>query len=220
MKTAPYPRPDKYDLFRTWHSLGDPEHVAVSQPLHQLLTSEDQDGIYRSWTLRRSTFCVDDDARVPGPYCLRDAYKQITVPVCRGPLLYELEIATDSCCVTPPAPRDHKTPDGKIRVEFVPYELMEQAGCAMTYGVEKHGRARSWEDNTDPDGWLMYVGAAMRHLGKYLRSRLDGGDGRDSESGLSHLAGLAASVSILCRMEAKRDNLPTTWKAPTKVPRT
>lgn len=109
---------------------------------------------------------------------------------------------------------DLKTNDGKIRVELVPWELMEQAGCAMTYGVDKHGHEGTWREGVKGDGWQKYTAAAFRHLGSYFKSRLAGGDGRDPESGLSHLAGAAASISILCWAEAQRGNLPAMWQKP------
>jgi hypothetical protein len=105
---------------------------------------------------------------------------------------------------------DRKNYDGKIRVELVPPQLLEQAGCAMTYGVAKHGEPWTWMHGERG----MYVGALLRHVGKYWLSILRGGDGRDPETGLSHLSGAAASLSILCWFEDRDGNLPTTWKDP------
>lgn len=82
---------------------------------------------------------------------------------------------------------------GKPKLTLVPHQIIYDIARVREYGNAKY---------LDPDNWQTieierYRDAAFRHLLKYLREP----QGRDDESGLTHLAHLACNVAFLCEME-------------------
>lgn len=101
------------------------------------------------------------------------------------------------------APADHKIYAGKLRMHLVPPDLERQAAAAMSYGLQKHGKADTWRDGVQEE----YVGALLRHLSAWRA-----GESHDPESGLNHLAGAAASLAIVLWFEGNAGRLTEDWK--------
>lgn len=77
----------------------------------------------------------------------------------------------------------------KCPMHLLPPEALRQIAYAHQVGEKKYGRF-NWRDSKVSA--LTYVGAIYRHLGLW-----QDGEDNDPESGLSHLAHIAAGVNIL-----------------------
>ena len=87
-----------------------------------------------------------------------------------------------------------KAGKGKPRLTLVPRKILYEIARVREYSTNKYG---------DPESWKAveierYRDAAFRHFVSYL----DDPQGRDEESGISHLAHLAANIAFLCEMES------------------
>lgn len=80
----------------------------------------------------------------------------------------------------------------KPRLDLVPPAIIEGVGEVRTFGKEKYGE-KSWKD-VEPE---RYRAAMMRHICLYLRNP----EGKDDESGLSHLKHVACNVAFLLEIE-------------------
>lgn len=86
-----------------------------------------------------------------------------------------------------------KADSGKPQLTLVPRQILFDIAEIRAFGVKKYG---------DPDNWKKveiqrYRDAAFRHFVAYL----DDPQGKDEESGLSHLAHLACNIAFLCELE-------------------
>jgi len=82
-----------------------------------------------------------------------------------------------------------------------------KTGEVMNYGKQKYA-AHNWRAGL---AWSRVLAAALRHLFAYI-----GGDDKDSESGLSHLAHAAACVMFLLEYEETHKELDDRYKRSAK----
>ena len=85
-----------------------------------------------------------------------------------------------------------KHDEGKVRVELLSTQAMEEIGKVLTFGANKY------DDNNWRKGfkWSRLIGAAMRHLFAWIR-----GEDKDKETGLSHLAHCGCCIMFLLEHE-------------------
>lgn len=81
-----------------------------------------------------------------------------------------------------------KHDQGKLRLELVPFELVEAAAQAMGFGAAKYGDY-NWQKGLVVS---RVFAALLRHLYAWWK-----GQDLDEESGLSHLAHAAACLGFL-----------------------
>lgn len=94
--------------------------------------------------------------------------------------------------------QEAKADSGKPQLTLVPRQILFDIARMREYGTKKY---------KDPDNWKQvdiqrYRDAAFRRFMAYL----DGPDGTDAESGLTHLAHLACNIAFLCELEKKETN--------------
>ncbi|WP_244427268.1 MULTISPECIES: dATP/dGTP diphosphohydrolase domain-containing protein [Bartonella] len=89
----------------------------------------------------------------------------------------------------------HKNDDGKPRLELVPPLALLEIGKVLEFGAKKYG-ANNWRHGMD---WSRFHGAALRHLLAWF-----GGESKDAESDLSHLAHAVCCLLFLMECEAKQ----------------
>lgn len=70
---------------------------------------------------------------------------------------------------------------GKVRLELLPVDALEEVGKVLTFGAIKYA-AGNWATGSG-FSWMRLFGALLRHLFAWAR-----GEDKDPESGLSHLA--------------------------------
>lgn len=68
---------------------------------------------------------------------------------------------------------------GKVRMDLIPLDVVENIGKVLTYGAQKYSD-NSWQNL--PDFWKRYKAALLRHL-----TAIDKGELIDPESGLPHI---------------------------------
>jgi len=96
--------------------------------------------------------------------------------------------------------------EGKLRLSLVPQSLIESVAHAMTDGAKKYG-ARNWEKGFK---WDVPLDSLDRHLGKWKK-----GEDIDGESGLPHLAHVAANLAMLIEYSTTfKQGDHRTWSAP------
>ncbi len=115
-------------------------------------------------------------------------------------LLYDNErFHNDEVCmrrrVLENAREAYKNDDGKPRVELIPPLALMEIGRVLEFGAKKYG-ANNWRNGMD---WSRFHGAALRHLLAWF-----GGESKDAESDLSHLAHAACCLLFLMECEAKQ----------------
>lgn len=101
-----------------------------------------------------------------------------------------------------------KADAGKPRMDLLsPIALIELAKV-LDYGSKKYG------DNNWRKGllWSRVLAAALRHLMAYI-----GGEDKDPETGLSHLAHVAACIMFLLEYEVTHKDKDDRYKQPIKV---
>ncbi|WP_175869585.1 dATP/dGTP diphosphohydrolase domain-containing protein [Bartonella gabonensis] len=96
----------------------------------------------------------------------------------------------------------HKYDDSKPRLDLIPPFALFEIGRVLDFGANKYG-ANNWRKGMD---WSRFHGAALRHLLAWF-----GGENKDAESDLSHLAHAVCCLLFLMECEAKQigcDNRP------------
>lgn len=88
---------------------------------------------------------------------------------------------------------DVKKDSGKLRLDLVTPEFIEEVGEVLTFGASKYP-ANSWQKI--PDAVDRYYAAAMRHILAWRK-----GEKNDSESGLSHLAHAATNMMFIMYLD-------------------
>ena len=78
--------------------------------------------------------------------------------------------------------------EGKPPLEQLPYESLKAIAEVFAYGEGKYSRF-NWCAGMQ---WMKLAGSCCRHLYKWI-----GGEDKDDESGLSHLAHLGADCMML-----------------------
>lgn len=76
----------------------------------------------------------------------------------------------------------------KVRLDLLPFGALLEVGRVMTHGANRYG-ADNWLQGM---AWRRLLGAALRHLFAFAM-----GEGRDPETGLSHLAHAACCCLFL-----------------------
>lgn len=89
--------------------------------------------------------------------------------------------------------KDVKLDKGKLRVDLVEPEFIEDVADVLTYGAEKYAD-NSWQDI--PNAVDRYYAATMRHLLAWRK-----GEQVDKESGKSALAHAATNLMFLLHFE-------------------
>ncbi|WP_196794021.1 MULTISPECIES: dATP/dGTP diphosphohydrolase domain-containing protein [Bartonella] len=89
----------------------------------------------------------------------------------------------------------HKDDAGKARVELIPPLALIEIGKVLEFGAKKYG-ANNWRNGMH---WSRFHGAALRHLLAWF-----GGEHKDAESDLSHLAHAACCILFLMECEAQQ----------------
>ncbi|UTO27815.1 dATP/dGTP diphosphohydrolase domain-containing protein [Bartonella harrusi] len=89
----------------------------------------------------------------------------------------------------------HKNDIGKPRVDLIPPLTLLDIGRVLEFGANKYS-ANNWRHGMN---WSRLYGAASRHLLTWF-----GGEDKDVESGLSHLAHAACCLLFLMECEAKQ----------------
>ena len=89
----------------------------------------------------------------------------------------------------------HKADAGKLPMHLLPPELLTEVSAVLALGAEKYA-PRNWERGID---WSRVFSASQRHMWAWW-----GGEDRDPETGLSHLAHAACCVAFLLAYEARR----------------
>ena len=83
---------------------------------------------------------------------------------------------------------------GKLRMELIPPELLEETARVLTFGAEKYAD-RNWELGMK---WSRPFGAMMRHMWAWWK-----GEKSDPETGYSHLSHAACCLAFLIAYEAR-----------------
>ncbi|WP_429137968.1 dATP/dGTP diphosphohydrolase domain-containing protein [Bartonella heixiaziensis] len=89
----------------------------------------------------------------------------------------------------------HKNDDGKPRLELIPPLALIEIGKVLEFGAKKYG-ANNWRNGMHGS---RFHGAALRHLLTWF-----GGEHKDAESDLSHLAHAACCILFLMECEAQQ----------------
>ena len=82
-----------------------------------------------------------------------------------------------------------KLDQGKLRIDLVDPEFVEQVASVLTFGAKKYAPT-NWQKVEDPVN--RYYAACMRHLIAWRK-----GEKTDPESGLSHLSHAATNLMFL-----------------------
>lgn len=92
--------------------------------------------------------------------------------------------------VTPKNQGDELKKDGgKIRMDLLPYDALEEVAKVLTYGAKKY-KAHGWAEGMN---WSRLIGAAGRHLNLEFQQ----GQDYDTETGLPTLAHAACCLLFL-----------------------
>jgi hypothetical protein len=90
-----------------------------------------------------------------------------------------------------------KDTKGKPKLSLIPYTALEQIAKVREFGVNKYGDDTCWKDVPEKE----FLEATLRHVYKYLN-----GNDTDEESGLSHLAHAATSLTLAMALKTKPDS--------------
>jgi len=92
---------------------------------------------------------------------------------------------------------------GKIPLELLSPVALFKIGQVLEFGARKYDN-HNWRKGMK---WSRVAGAAFRHLLAWL-----GGEDKDPESGLSHLAHCACCLLFLLEYETTKPELDDRWK--------
>lgn len=82
---------------------------------------------------------------------------------------------------TPSKVKDDK---GKLRLDLLPWDALEEVGKILTYGIKKYPHPEeNWKVNSTKEDIPRYEAALLRHMSKHMQGEL-----LDEESGLPHIA--------------------------------
>lgn len=82
----------------------------------------------------------------------------------------------------------------KPRMELLPPEALEEIALVLNFGASKY-QEHNWRKGM---AYSRLLGAALRHIVAYI-----GGEDKDPESGLSHLAHAGCCIMFLLTYEKK-----------------
>lgn len=92
-----------------------------------------------------------------------------------------------------------KNDQGKVRLDLLPFDAIEQIGHVLTFGSKKYDD-RNWEKGIH---YGRVFGAAMRHLTTWFMSKVTGVSSHDPETGLNHLAHAGCCILFLLSYELR-----------------
>lgn len=98
---------------------------------------------------------------------------------------------------------DHEKPDMSLLSSIALFKIAQ----VMTYGKKKYS-ANNWRGGL---AWTRLLAAALRHIFAYL-----GGQDKDPETGLSHLAHASCCLMMLLEFEDTHVNLDDRYKSETR----
>lgn len=101
----------------------------------------------------------------------------------------------------------NKFDDNKVDMSLLSPIALTKIGQVMTYGKKKYS-ANNWRKGL---AWSRVLAAAIRHILSYL-----GGEDKDSETGLSHIAHAACCLMFLLEFEETHKNLDDRYKGENK----
>jgi hypothetical protein len=101
-------------------------------------------------------------------------------------------------------PKGTKLDQDKVKLELLSPIALTEIGKVLTFGAKKYA-AHNWRQGIS---WSRVLGASMRHLLAFI-----GGQDKDPESGLSHLAHLGCCVMFLLEYEITHTQLDDRYKA-------
>ncbi len=104
-------------------------------------------------------------------------------------------------------PTGKKNDSEKPRVELLSSIALIEIAKVMTFGAKKYD-SHNWRGGI---AWSRVLGAALRHLLAFL-----GGESKDPETGLSHLAHLACCTMFLLEYQVTHPELDDRYKTPEK----
>jgi|SRR5688572_18743065 len=87
-----------------------------------------------------------------------------------------------------------KDDGGKLPVELLPFDALEEVAAVLQFGAKKYAR-RNWEKGIS---YSRVLGAVLRHTFKYLQ-----GESLDPETGRSHMAHAACECLFLVAFERR-----------------
>lgn len=90
--------------------------------------------------------------------------------------------------------------DGKVRMELLPWNELEQIAKVYTAGAEKYGE-HTWENLTN--GYERYKGAMLRHL-----TEVEKGNAIDEDTGCLHAAQIAWNAIAMLHFKMKEYEEP------------
>jgi len=92
-----------------------------------------------------------------------------------------------------------KQDQGKRRLDLLPWDALDSVGDVLTYGVKKYPKPEeNWRVNSTPEDIPRYKAALLRHF-----SAIQQGELVDPESGLPHMAHVAANSLFIIALEKK-----------------
>jgi len=100
-------------------------------------------------------------------------------------------------------PTGIKNDANKPRVELLSSIALVEVSKVMTFGAKKYS-AHNWRGGIS---WSRVLGAALRHLLAFL-----GGENKDPETGLSHLAHAGCCIMFLLEYESTHPELDDRFK--------
>lgn len=96
---------------------------------------------------------------------------------------------------------------GKPRMDLLSSIALEEIAKVMTFGAKKYGD-NNWRGGI---AWSRVLGALFRHGFSFL-----GGEDKDPETGLSHLAHVGCCVMFLLEYEVTRREFDDRWSTTNK----
>ena len=88
--------------------------------------------------------------------------------------------------------QEAKADGGKLELDLVPIELIEDVAIIRMYGTQKYGDSENWKKVE----LRRYVNALFRHFLAFLRDH----NSVDEESGLPHYKHMACNMAFICAM--------------------
>lgn len=99
-----------------------------------------------------------------------------------------------------------KHDEGKTPLGLHPHEALEEIGRVLAFGAKKYA-AHNWRKGM---AWSRLYDAALRHLLAWI-----GGEDKDIETGISHLAHAGCCLEFLIAYERSGIGIDDRWKAAT-----
>lgn len=106
----------------------------------------------------------------------------------------DTELLTTTFAPLEQLPVGWKADDGKLPMHLLPPEFLTATAAVLDFGAKKYA-PRNWEKGL---AWSRVFSALQRHMWAWW-----GGEDKDAETGLSHLAHAACCIAFLVAYEAR-----------------